>query len=182
MLVVITGGPYSGKTTLVEALGRRGHRTVSEAAIDVIAELNEELGLEGQKRWRFEHRREFQLRVLRLQVRREEEAARESGGPVFLDRSRLDGIAYCRYYGTPPPAELLHAAQRIRYDHVFVLDTLSHVHVRSASGRTSDRATSLALRERIVEVYTEYGYEPVPVPETPVEERVHFVLERIGLA
>lgn len=179
--MVITGGPYSGKTTLVEALGRQGHGTVPEAAIDVIAELNEELGIEGQKKWRFEHRTEFQLRVLRLQVRREEEALRSGEGPVFLDRSRLDGIAYCRHYGTPPPPELLEAAERIRYDHVFVLDTLSHVHVRTASGRTSDRATSLALRERIVEVYAEYGYEPVPVPEMSVEERVRFVLERIGL-
>ena len=48
MRVVVTGGPGSGKTTLVEALGRRGYATVPEAAIQVIEAKNAELGVEGR--------------------------------------------------------------------------------------------------------------------------------------
>ena len=45
--VVVTGGPGSGKTTLVEALAARVYATVPEAGIQVIEALNREPGLEA---------------------------------------------------------------------------------------------------------------------------------------
>ncbi len=174
MLVVVTGGPGSGKTTLVDALGKLGFATVPEAAIQVIDELNDELGLEGQKAWRSENRADFQTRVIHRQVALEERCSAE--GTTFLDRGRLDGLAYCRHFGQPVPAELERLAPLARYDRVFVLDTLSDFADRGATGRTSDRAASIAIRERIEEVYREHGYAAVRVPEMDVGRRVEFVL------
>jgi len=183
MLVVVTGGPYSGKTTLVEALGRRGYATAPEAAIQVIAELVEELGQEGQRRFRTEHRAAFQSRVLRRQVQQERQAlAAADGAPVFFDRCRLDGLAYCRHFGAAPPQELLRAATELRFDRILLLDTLRDAHVRQDTGRTSDRATSLALCRELAGVYSDYGYAPIIVPEFPIEERVAFVLQTLGLS
>ena len=182
MLVVITGGPYSGKTTLVEALGQRGYRFVREAAIQVIEELGRELGIEEQKRWRAAHRAEFQARIVRRQIDAEREVlehAREE--PVFLDRSRVDGLGYCRHFGEEPPAELSAAIDELRYDRVFLLDTLSRVEVRGDTGRTSDREASLAIAKSVEAVYLELGYEPVRVPELPLAERVDLVLRELGL-
>jgi predicted ATPase len=45
--VVLTGGPHSGKTTLIEELRRRGQRVVPEAALALIEELNAAMGVEG---------------------------------------------------------------------------------------------------------------------------------------
>ena len=179
MLVVVTGGPGSGKTTLVEALGARGFATVPEAAIQVIGELNEELGLDGQKAWRGAHRAEFQTRVIRRQVELEERCTTE--GVTFLDRGRPDGLAYCRHFGGAVPEEVARLAPLGRYDRVLVLDTLAHFEDRGATGRTSDRAMSLAVRERIEGVYRELGYSPLPVPEMEVGKRVEFALEVLGL-
>jgi predicted ATPase len=177
--VVITGGPGSGKTTLVEAVGARGFATVPEAAIEVIAELNAELGLEEQKAWRRAHVDEFQRLVLERQLAQEAEA--RDGTAVFLDRGVVDGLGYCRHFGTEPPPELLAASAEDRYDRVFLLDTLPEVIVRGDTGRTSDRAASLAIAERIAEVYRERGLEPVRVPVASVEERVGLVLGALGL-
>ena len=179
--VVITGGPGSGKTTLVEALGARGFATVPEAAIQVIAELNEALGVDGQKAWRREHRLEFQERVLERQIALEEAA----GEPpvLFLDRGRLDGVAYCRHFDAPLPPGYEERAAGGRYDRVFVLETLANFADRSATGRTSDRAESVALGAVIEAVYREAGHQVERVPElADAGARLAFVLDALGLA
>lgn len=182
MRIAITGGPGSGKTTLVDALAARGFATVPESAIQVIGELARELGLEGQKRWRREQPVEFQRRVLARQLADEASVGAGASAPLFLDRSCIDGLAYCRHFGVEPPAELAQAARAERLERVFLLDTLPMLGDRGASGRTSDRETSLAVRDLLDAVYRELGHTPLRVPVAPVEERVRFVLVASGLA
>jgi predicted ATPase len=154
---------------------------VPEAAIQVIAELNEELGLERQKTWRRANVEAFQRLVLARQLELEASAARARGTAIFLDRGVIDGLGYCRHFEREVPAELAAAARADRYDRVFLLDTLPAFTVRGETGRTSDRAASLALRDRVGEAYAELGLDPVPVPVASVEERVRFVLDALGL-
>jgi predicted ATPase len=175
--VVITGGPYSGKTTIIERLAASGYTTIQEAAIEVIEELTRELGLEGQARWRTEHRDEFQLRIVRMQMALE--AAAPLGATVFQDRGRLDGLAYCRVFGSEVPPELVAACAELPYDRVFVLDTLTSFVTRTDTGRTSDRDRSLRIRDALMDAYSERGLRPVFVPELPIEERVRFVLDHL---
>ncbi len=177
--IVITGGPFSGKTSLVSALAARGFATVPEAAISVIEDLTQELGLDGQATWRAAHREEFQERIIQKQLLLE--AGEHAAGPVFLDRGRLDGVAYCHVYGSEVPAPLTFACSTLPYDRVFVLDTLTAFEGRIASGRTSNRARSLAIRDALIQVYTSRGFEPVLIAEMPLVERVDTVLAALNL-
>ncbi|MFH1802393.1 MAG: ATP-binding protein [archaeon] len=77
--IVISGGPCSGKSTLISELKMRGFEVREEVAREVISkeggsflELEEKIALE--------------------QARREIEAE----GTVFFDRSLVDVIAYCK--------------------------------------------------------------------------------------
>jgi predicted ATPase len=178
--VVVTGGPGSGKTTLVEALERRGYATVPEAALQVIDELNARRGVDGQKAWRLSHRAEFQALVLARQIALEQAA----GDPpvLFLDRGRLDGVAYCRFFAVPLPPGYLELARAGRYDRVLALDTLASFAERGASGRTSTREDSRAIGQALDAEYRAAGHAVTRVPELcDAEERVAFVLGALGL-
>jgi predicted ATPase len=172
--VVITGGPGSGKTTVIEALARLGHRTVPEAAIQVISDLNVELGLEGQKRWRATHTERFQERVLERQIELEE-ACVQAEGLVFLDRGRLDGLAYLRHFGGQATEGQLKKIDAVSYSRVFLLATLASFGDRAASGRMSKREDSLAIAQEIETVYRERGYELLHLAEMAVEDRVRAI-------
>jgi predicted ATPase len=177
--VVITGGPFSGKSTLVQALGARGYQTVPEAAILVIEELTASHGLEGQAAWRASNPQEFQARIVAKQLALE--AACEGSEPIFHDRGRLDGVAYCRIYGSAVPADLEAACQELPYTSVILLDTLSRFERRSQSGRTSNRERSLAIRDALRDVYTERGLRPIELPEMPLEARIEATLASLRL-
>ena len=143
--MVLTGGDHAGKTTLLEALRAEGYAVVHEAALEVIEELNHELGVDAQRSWRNAHWTRFQARVAQRQ-RELERAARDSGArALVLDRGLPDGIAFCRLAGVSLPDELLEGLER-RYDHVLLLDTVMPFAARPETGRIGGLGRSNALR------------------------------------
>ncbi len=179
-LVVVTGGPCSGKTTLIRALAGRGFATVDEAAIDVIRTLNGTMGVEGQRAWRRAHPLDFQRMVFDLQVKRESAVERASG-PVFLDRGIADGIAYCTDAGIEPPARFRDRAIASGYAGAFVLETLEGFETRDATGRMSRREDSLRIGRLIADAYRSIGVTATLVGVMPVEERLERVLALCGV-
>lgn len=177
--VVITGGPYSGKTSLLNRLAARGFRTLPEAAIRVIDALNSELGLEGQRQWRFAHPVEFQDRVARAQDEQERAIQLATGEQLFADRGLPDSIAYCHYKGVVPPIWLTESVQSKRYTHVLLLDTLRNFDRRLGTGRTSTYEDSLKIRDQLQRTYSDLGYLVLPVPEMPIGERDEYALNAL---
>ncbi len=169
--VVLTGGDHAGKTTLLEALRAEGYAVVHEAALEVIEELNHELGVDAQRSWRNAHWTRFQARVAQRQ-RELERAARDSGArALVLDRGLPDGIAFCRLAGVALPDELLEGLER-RYDHVLLLDTVTPFAPRPETGRIGGLGRSNALRDLLRSVYEDLGYAPEPLALLPVPERM----------
>jgi predicted ATPase len=180
-LVVITGGPGAGKTSLVTYLASLGYVTVPEAAIQIIDELNRELGVSGQVEWREGHPAEFVQLAFRRQVALEMACPVAEGSIGFCDRGRPDVVAYARLYGLELDREVRSLIERQRYLRVFLLDTLSSFEDRSATGRTSDRERSLRIGDLLDDAYRSYGYSPFQVPELSIEDRARIVLSELGL-
>lgn len=178
--IVITGGPYSGKTSLLQRLAARGFRTLPEAAIKVIETLNAELGVEGQRAWRLSHPFEFQDRVAREQEVQERAVVLQPGEVLFSDRGLPDSIAYCAYKGVKPAEWLTEAVQTKRYTTVLLLDTLTNFDRRLSTGRTSTYEDSIKIRDHLRRTYEELGYRVVAVPVLPIGERDAEALKGCG--
>jgi predicted ATPase len=153
---VLTGAPGVGKTTLAEALRERGHTVVPEAATDVIAR-----GGEGDG---------FVDAVLAVQLERQ----RAAHGPVqVFDRSPLCTLALARYLGVPPSPALSTAAEQaagLYQPAVFLVRPLGFI-TPTAARRISypDSLRFAAIHE---DVYREYGFTLIDVPNAPVPDRI----------
>ncbi|MGS2615823.1 AAA family ATPase [Micromonospora sp. LZ34] len=173
---VLTGAPGAGKTSVAEALRRRGYPVVDEAATDLIAA--------GQARGVDEPWAEpgFVEAVARLQRTRQE--APGARGPVQVyDRSPLCTLALARYLGRPVGPGLAAEVERVTREgiyqrQVFLVRPLGFV-TPTAARRIGYRE-SLAFARVHEQVYAEHGFDLVDVPPGPVERRAAVVAAYLG--
>ena len=174
--IVITGGPGSGKTTLIETLAAAGHVVEPEAGRAVIRQQQAEGG-DGLP-WR------DQARFAELMLDRDIAAhtrAAEADGPVFFDRGIPDVAGYLTLCGLPIPPRLEQAARALRYqDIVFIAPVWPEIFAQDAE-RRQDLAEAERTWEAMAAVYPAYGYRLVELPKAPAADRVALVLRSLGL-
>ncbi|KRB33169.1 ATPase [Mesorhizobium sp. Root695] len=175
---VLTGGPGSGKTTLIEALRRAGFATSLEAGRGIIRDQSDIGGTALP--WR--DRALLAELMLSWEMRSYQAAREQTGRPVFFDRGVPDTLGYLRLSGLPVPRHVSSAAERFRYNpRVIVAPPWPEIFAHD-----EERKQTLEEAERtchaLIGVYTELGYELVPLPLAPAEERLRFVLAETGLA
>lgn len=172
---VITGGPGSGKTSLIDALARAGHAHTVEAGRAII---QDQLAIDGPALpWRnplafAELMLSWELRSYRM--------AEATSGPVFFDRGVTDLVGYLTLVGQPVPAHITRAAQHFRYNRrVFVAPPWPAIYTQDAE-RKQTPEEAVRTYEALVSAYTDFGYELISLPLVSVEERTRFVLDRIA--
>lgn len=102
------------------------------------------------------------------------------GGPVIFDRGVPDVAGYLRLSGLPIPSHVDKAPQMFRYHHrVFVAPPWPQIFAQDAERKQSFEEAR-ATYEAMIETYSAFGYELIPLPLDSVEQRVRFVLAVIG--
>ena len=173
---VLTGGPGSGKTTLVEALRARGFSTAPEAGRGII---RDQVAIGGPA-LPWQDRALFAELMLSWELRSWHVMGAQPG-PVFFDRGVPDTIGYLRLCGLPVPDHISNAAAQFRYaNRVFIAPPWPEIFARD-----EERKQTLDEAERtfqsVAGVYAELGYELVSLPLAPVEARIQFMLAEAGL-
>jgi predicted ATPase len=167
---VITGGPYSGKTTLIDLLGDRGFRTVPETARMYLeremdrGRTTDEIRADAEA---------LERGLIEMQLRFER--ALSATDVAFLDRGLPDGLTYCRVAGLDPN-EILPECFHHRYASIFVLDPLP---IEQDCLRIEEEATAALLDEWLTRDYGALGYGIVRVPVLSPKDRLAYVLERL---
>lgn len=170
--IVLTGPPGSGKTAVLSALGRLGHRTssdVSRAYLESRVEAGES---------KFEARKDARALqetiLLKMLVT---EGSLPSKQRVFLEYALPDNIAFWGVEKLEPTSDVWRAAVRFRYRHVFILEALP---IREDFIRTEDAAYQAQIATQLADVYGALGYEFSVVPALSPEDRVSIILERLA--
>jgi predicted ATPase len=175
-LHVLTGGPGSGKTTLIEALATAGVATSPEVGRAVI---REQLAAGGDALPWANQKAFADLMVVRDIAARE--AALATGAVTVLDRGVPDVAGFLRVSGLSVPPHIDEAARTCRYNpRVFIAPFWSEIFTGDAERKQSPEVAEATFAV-MVGTYRDYGYELVELPRTTVAERVAFVRERIGL-
>lgn len=176
-LFVLTGGPGSGKTTLVDALADAGFATCPEAGRAII---RDQTALDDPA-LPWNDPALFAELMLSWELRSHHAATRRDR-PVFFDRGIPDTIGYLRLTGIAVPAHMRKAAGLFRYNaRVFVTPPWREIFARDDE-RSQTWEEAVRTHDIMVETYAELGYSLVPVPPAPVVERLRFIRAEIGIA
>jgi len=177
MKVVITGGPFSGKTSLVNRFHEEGFQIVPEAAITVIEQLMLADGKEGFLTWKKLNFLAFQKMILKQQLIFEHQL--DPGKLTILDRGTVDSIAYLKHEGIKPPESVLADALSQNYDLVILCDTLKNFDSRETTGRTESYDESIQLHHSINNTYLEFGYKPFHLAVNSLVDRMNCIHQLI---
>jgi predicted ATPase len=171
---VLTGGPGSGKSTLIEALQRAGYAATVEAGRGIIQDQTAIAGraLPWQDALLFaEMMLSWEMRSYHI--------AEQCNGPVFFDRGVVDVAGYLRVVGLPIPAHISQAAMKFRYNpRVFIAPPWKEIY-----GQDTERKQQFDEARRtydaMLAAYTECGYELIQLPKAPVDERLRLILATV---
>lgn len=174
-LYVITGGPGSGKTSLIDALAIEGIRHMPEAGRAIIQDQVEI----GGTALPWGDREAFAALMLGWEMRSYREAI-GMPGPIIFDRGIPDVVGYLRLCGLPVPDSAIKAAEQRRYaNRVFIAPPWPAIFEQDTE-RKQTLAEAEATYHAMVDAYTSFGYELVALPLTSVMERASFVRNRIA--
>ncbi|MFA6128873.1 MAG: AAA family ATPase [Bacteroidales bacterium] len=170
---VITGGPGSGKTTLVEALKNLGYTGFPEIARDLIQEgITPPIWSDKPVSGRF-----FEL-ILEHRISSHQQI--KSGEIAFYDRGIPDSLAYLKFQNKKIPRFLIEAVDRYRYNTiVFAAPPWEDIFAGDSVRRESYREAG-KLFELAVHAYAGCGYRIIELPRVPLEQRVEQVIRVIN--
>jgi predicted ATPase len=171
---VITGGPGSGKSLLIEELHRRGYARSVEAGRGVIQDQM----MIGGRAVPWSDPLLFAELMLCWEMR-SYHIAESVDGPVFFDRGVPDVLGYLRLVGLPAPEHMKRAAMVFRYNHVVFIASPWREIFRQDRERKQDFEEAVRTYDSMVATYNELGYDLVELPRASVEERARFALDRI---
>ena len=165
--ILITGCSGGGKSTLLDELARRGHRTVPEPGRRLIAR--------GITPW--DEPRAFLLAAAEL-AQADLAAHHDAHRPVFYDRGLIDALAGLERLGGPTTDAAL-AGRRPYAGGVFLAPPWPEIFVQDAM-RRHDRTAAEAEYAHLAQLLPRLGYRPVELPRTGVAERADFVLAALA--
>jgi predicted ATPase len=172
----VTGGPGSGKSTLIDSLKNKGIACVPEVGRRII---QCQVPIDGKALpWKtpaLYAEMEFSVSLLNYFD------ADETRLTVF-DRGILDPAGFLSLNGLPVPAHFETAFETIRYNHlVFVAPPWAEIYARDKE-RKQEFAEAIGTYDAMVQLYGKAGYRLITLPLADVEARTVFVLDRIAAA
>ena len=172
-LIVLTGGPGSGKTAVIAELRSRGYACAPDSARAIIQERVSK-GLDPRP-----PPREFAEQVLSRDANQYQRLA-DAVGPVFFDRGVVDALGMVNQLGSLPVADLQAMLASYPYFRTaFCFPPWEEIYATDAE-RDHTFAHAVAVHREVAVWYPRCGYDLVEVSRGTVQERCEFILQRIG--
>lgn len=170
--IVITGGPGSGKTALINFLENEGHHVMHEISREVIQQAQKE----GIEQLFLEDSMLFSQKLMDGRLKQFEAGENCEAPILFYDRGMPDVTAYLNFVDEKYAEDFEKNCRDHRYDSVFVLPPWREIYKQD-----NERYESFEEAEKIFHFlkrgYQNYGYLIHEVPVGPVKNRVQHILE-----
>lgn len=174
--IVITGGPGTGKTSIISNLQKKGYTCFEEISRQVTLEAREQ----GIEQLFLTNPLLFSQKLLEGRTQQFLNADKEQSDFVFLDRGLPDVLAYMNYIGDKYPEEFTETCKKYSYDCVFTLAPWQEIFV-SDSERYESFEEAVQIHHHLLQTYQQFNYKLIDVPFDSIEKRTDFILETLNL-
>ncbi|WP_299474486.1 AAA family ATPase [uncultured Roseibium sp.] len=171
--ILLTGCSCGGKSTLLEALRKRGFATVPEPGRRIVSEENAGNG----QALPWVNLRAFALRAVEM-AKSDLTSVRDAKGLVFFDRGLIDAAVALEQSGGQTVKETLDGC-RPYAKKVFVVPPWKELFAKDAE-RKHDFKTAVQEYDRINRTLDDLGYTIRELPQAPVFERANTILHECG--
>ncbi len=172
-IILLIGGPSSGKTTLINHLEAEGYICYPEISREITLNARDE----GVDQLFLENPMLFSERLLEGRIKQYENATTE-GKHVFIDRGIPDVLAYMDFIGDTYPDAFIAACETYKYDKVFLLPPWEEIYVSDAE-RYESYEEATKIHDYLVATYKKFGYDLHEVPKTSVAARFQFIINHL---
>lgn len=169
--VVITGGPGSGKTTLINHLENMGYACMHEVSRQVINEARKQ----GIDQLFLTDPLLFSQKLLESRMHQFHNPIDTTEAFVFYDRGTPDVTAYMDFIGASYASDFEQVCFEYTYDVIFLLPPWQVIYTQD-NERYESFAEAQKIYHSLIAGYQKYGYNITEVPTGTVEERSNFVL------
>jgi len=174
--IVITGGPGTGKSTLINNLIRQGHHCLEEVSRQVTLEAQKN----GADQLFLTKPLMFSELLLKGRQKQYFESELYKNETVFFDRGIPDILAYMDYIGDTYPEKFIEACKNSRYNKVFILKPWRAIYTND-NERYENFDQALKIHAHLVSTYKGFDYDLVDVPFDTVENRTNFILNTVKI-
>ena len=158
--ILITGGPGTGKTALINSLESRGYRCHHEIIhSNTIAFVDDPQA--------------FNTNLLNGRIKQFVNSDTHKENIAFFDRGIPDVLAYMDFFNQQYSQRFIDACETHMYDVVFILPPWEAIY------KTDDEA--VAIHYHLEKTYIHFGYSLIYVPFESVENRLHFILDKLDI-
>ena len=173
--IVITGGPGTGKSTVIIELEKQGYQCMHEISREVtlMARKNgiEQLFLKDPML--------FSKMLLEGRVNQFKKASNLKNNIVFFDRGIPDVFAYMNYLGVEYPSIFIDQSNNNQYySTIFLMPPWKDIYITD-NERYESFEQSLAIYNHLKSAYKGLGYTIIEVPFGTAQERADFILKKI---
>lgn len=172
--IVITGGPGTGKSTVIASLADLNYECMFEVSREVTLNARKN----GTEQLFQTNPLLFSELLLEGRVNQYIEAETKNSDLVFFDRGIPDVHAYMNYFNIEYPNKYHNSSKLYKYDLIFVMPPWEDIYT-SDSVRYENFEQALAIHGHIKSVYNELNYSIIEVPTGSVSERTEYILSRI---
>lgn len=172
--IVITGGPGTGKSSIINELKQRHYTCFEEVSRQVTLDARKE----GIEQLFLTKPLLFSELLLKARLQQFTEAKITNQHTAFLDRGLPDVLAYMDYVQSDYPSHFINTCETHIYEKVFVLAPWEAIFV-SDSERYENFDQAVAIHHALLNTYKRFGYELIDVPFDTVSKRTNFILDHL---
>jgi len=173
--IVLTGGPSSGKTTLIKNLKKFGFLCFDEVARELLIGISV---LDSFKKNPLLFSKKIINKRIDHYLIAENKTSNAKRNLCFFDRGIHDSIAYLNYIKVDNDYEK--KLKRFNYSLIFLLE-LNKNFFKNDINRSESFGQSKSIHNEIELIYKKFNFEIIKVPWMDIEKRTNFILDKCKL-